>query len=220
MTEIRAVLFDFGHTLFDNATSVDFLVAESASLGAPLGRNEAGELFTEALARARTPAEMAKGRDLDAERHRACWLAIWSPLDALAPGLAERLYAHETSPAGWRLYPDALYVLDRLRASGIRLAVVSDTGWNIRAVFAYHGVAEHFETFVLSCELGVAKPAAEMFECACERLAITPEEVLMVGDNYRTDGGALEIGARVLLLPPTQAGAERGLQAVVSLIGC
>jgi putative hydrolase of the HAD superfamily len=214
---IRAVLFDFGHTLFDNDSSVDFLVRESATLGSPLARDEAGTLFAAARARGRTPDEMAKGRDLSPARHRACWLALWAELDARCPGLAEHLYVHETSAAGWTPYPDAREVLECLRAAEIPLAVVSDTGWDIRPVFAAHGFAGHFETFVLSYEVGSTKPAAILFETASERLGVPPGEILMVGDNHLTDGGAIDLGYHVLLLPPVPSGSTRGLRAVLSL---
>jgi hypothetical protein len=41
----------------------------------------------------------------------------------------------------------------------------------------------------------------------------------MVGDNHRTDGGAIESGLRTLLLPLPPPGATRGLEAVLRLVG-
>lgn len=218
MTPIRAVLFDFGHTLFDNDSSVDFLVRESATLGSPLSVEEAGAIFSAALGRSRTPEEMARGRDLDPGVHRESWLALWRELDGRCAGLAERLYDHETSAAGWRPYPDVRPVLEQLVGAGIPLAVVSDTGWDIRPLFAHHDVGRYFETFVLSYEVGVTKPGRPMFETACEGLGVEARETLMVGDNFRSDGGAIDVGCRTLLLPPVVSGAERGLTAVLSLV--
>ncbi len=161
---------------------------------------------------------MAKGRDLDPDRHRACWTALWADLERRCRGLAERLYEHETSPAGWQPYADVRDVLESLTAAGVPLAVVSDTGWDIRPVFEHHDVARYIGAFVLSYELGVTKPAPVMFEAACEALGVDPAETLMVGDNHASDGGAVEVGCRVLLLPPVPSGSERGLCAVMSLV--
>lgn len=215
---VAAVLIDFGHTLFDNDTSVEFLAREAAALGAADAAEELAVLFADALVRSRTPEEMAKGRDLGPDRHRACWTALWSELDVRCPGIAERLYEHEISPAGWHPYADVQPVLESLRARGVPLAVVSDTGWDIRPVFAHHDLARFFDAFVLSYEVGVTKPAPAMFEQACAALGVEPGEALMVGDNHRSDGGAVEVGCRVLLLPPVPSGSSRGLHAVLSLV--
>ena len=41
----------------------------------------------------------------------------------------------------------------------------------------------------------------------------------MVGDNALTDGGAIESGLRVFLLPPARDTGPRGLDAVLRLVG-
>ncbi len=40
----------------------------------------------------------------------------------------------------------------------------------------------------------------------------------MVGDNWRTDGGAVDAGLPCLLLPPTRPGAPRGFDHVLHLL--
>jgi HAD superfamily hydrolase (TIGR01549 family) len=215
---IRAVLFDFGHTLFDTASSVELIVRESAALGQPIGRGEAWSLWTAARDRSRTAEEFAKGRDLDPVRHRECWLELWAELEARCPGIAAPLYEYETTGDGWTPYPDAEPVLRALRDRGLPLAVVSDVGWDLRPVFAQHRLGGYFATFVMSYQLGVTKPAAIMFHTACERLGVDPPEAMMVGDNFRNDGGAADAGLRTLLLPMVQSGSVRGLDAVLALV--
>jgi FMN phosphatase YigB (HAD superfamily) len=41
----------------------------------------------------------------------------------------------------------------------------------------------------------------------------------MVGDNPLTDGGAVQVGLTVYLLPPTDNDNDRGLDAVLTLMG-
>ncbi|MFC3194579.1 YjjG family noncanonical pyrimidine nucleotidase [Marinicella sediminis] len=49
-------------------------------------------------------------------------------------------------------------------------------------------IRAHFGALVISEELGVAKPDPEIFAHTCEQMNwAQPEEVLMVGDNYRCD---------------------------------
>lgn len=215
---VRAVFFDFGHTLFDTGSSVAFLVRESAALGHPLGAAEAEALWLDARARSRTAEEMALGRDLGPEQHRRCWLGLWSAIEARCPGLTERLYVFETTADGWAPYVDARAVLTELRRRDVGVAVISDTGWDLRPVFEHHDLARFVDTFVMSYQHGVTKPAPVLFRTACERLEVEPAEALMVGDNHRNDGGAIDAGVRTLLLPLVPSGTPRGLAAVLGIL--
>ena len=60
--------------------------------------------------------------------------------------------------------------LDRLRAPGIKIAVVSNCSENTRPLLVSLGVDVLADALVLSCEVGVAKPAAEIFRCALDQL--------------------------------------------------
>ena len=68
----RAVLFDFGHTLFDTSASVDFVVEWSAGTESPLDHPVAAELWEAARVRSRSADEIAKGRDRSPDLHRSC----------------------------------------------------------------------------------------------------------------------------------------------------
>jgi HAD superfamily hydrolase (TIGR01549 family) len=99
------------------------------------------------------------------------------------------------------------------------MVVVSDTGFDIRPALAKHGLLDFFAGLVLSYEHGAAKPAPQLFAAACEHLGVGAEDALMVGDNALTDGGAIESGVRVYLLPAQHAPGPRGLEAVLRLVG-
>ncbi len=215
---VRAVFFDFGHTLFDTSSSIEFLVRESAALGRPIPRDVAERLWLDGRTRSRSPEEMVKGRDLGPSQHRACWLGLWTELEERCPGLTERLYEFETSAAGWAPYVDTRSVLDELTRRGIPLAVISDTGWDLRPTFEAHDLARYFATFVMSYQHGATKPAPVLCLTACERLGVEPAEALMVGDNHRNDGGAIDSGVRTLLLPLVPSGSPRGLSAVLGIL--
>jgi putative hydrolase of the HAD superfamily len=217
--QLRAVLFDFGDTLFGRTGAHRAIVQAAAALGVDVDETTAHDLWTEIQARARTPEELAKGRDLSQEAHRACWTALYSRLDVLAAGLGEALYEREVNPFGWEPFSDAEAVLRALRTAGVPVGVVSDTGWDIRPVFATHGFAQLIDVFALSCEHGVAKPAPRLFEAACAGLDVAPAGTLMVGDNPLTDGGAVEAGLTAYILPPAVDSQARGLAAVLRLMG-
>jgi len=218
MPAIRGVLFDMGHTLVHRVGEADAVVSEAAALGAAISPADAKDLWERVQAAARSPEAMGRGRDLSEEAHRREWVRLWADADEVAPGLAERMWAHERDPANWRLYPDVVEVLDGLRRRQIPVGIVSDTGWDWAEVLDRCGLRERFSTMVMSFQWGVIKPAPVLFEEACRALATAPAETLMVGDNHVADGGAMASGLVVLLLPAVPAGAERGLRSVLALV--
>jgi HAD superfamily hydrolase (TIGR01549 family) len=216
---LSAVLFDFGETLFGHARGHLAIVDVARTLGVDVDETTAAGLWRDIHRQAARPEEMVKGRDLSLERHRAAWLDLYAPAESLASGMAEALYALESSPAGWQSFPDTAPTLETLVANGISIAVVSDTGWDIRPVFEASGLDDYVDVWVLSGEHGRAKPAVELFELACRQLEVDAGEALMVGDNPLTDGGAIAAGIRTYLLPVVAPGSNRGLAGVLRLLG-
>jgi putative hydrolase of the HAD superfamily len=214
-----AVLFDFGETLLGRGDGVAALMDAARQQGAEVTEEAARRLWDEIQERGRTPEEMAKGRDLSPEAHRACWTALYEGADVLADGVGAALYEREISPQGWVPAPDAEPTLRALAGAGIKIGVVSDTGWDIRPVFVHHGLDRFVDAFVLSCEHGDVKPAPGLFLAACAALGVAPEHTLMVGDNPLSDGGAVDAGMSTLLLPVAEPGRRRGLDAVLRLVG-
>lgn len=181
---IRAVLFDFSGTLFrlehdSLAEHADLMRA----LTAPVGAFQ--DLDADEWAR----------RDLDTDLHRELHIAALTRAGAPDP---EDFYNRLCSPPYWRPYPDTAEAL----GTHLRVAVVSNTGWDIRAVFDRHHLTGRVDEFVLSYEEGAIKPDTKLFELACERLGVEPHEALMVGDSPEADGGAARIGCRVEFVDP------------------
>jgi putative hydrolase of the HAD superfamily len=216
---VKGVLLDFGHTLFDTAGSVDFIVDRSVALGHPINRVDAHDLWDSARLRSRTPNEIAKGRDRTAELHRSCWLELWSSLDDRCPGMAAALYELECGPLGWTPYIDVHDVLGEIQRRNIPMAVVSDVAFDLRPIFRHHDVDQFIHTYVLSFEHGSIKPDGKLFAIACEALGVHPAEALMVGDNPNNDGAGAVHGVRTLLLPMVASGRPRGLADVLNLLG-
>ena len=51
---------------------------------------------------------------------------------------------------------------------------------------------------VLSCEVGAAKPAPEIFQCALDRLAVTAEAAVFVDDQPGYCAGSVAMGIRTV----------------------
>jgi FMN phosphatase YigB (HAD superfamily) len=219
VTPVGGVLFDFGHTLFDTASSVDFIVDWSARAARPIDTGLAFDLWEAARIASRTPAEITKGRDRTAALHHSCWTALWTTLEVLCPGISEALYIHESTADGWQPYSDVHDVLATVKGLGLPIAVVSDVAFDLRLICAHYGLHQFIDSYVLSYERGSIKPDGKLFGIACEELGIRPDQALMVGDNPVNDGVAATVGIRTLLLPVPPSGQPRGLAAVLSLLG-
>ena len=172
------------------------------------------------LDRSSTAEELAKGRDLSAARHREVWTALYTAAgcERLAPGLSAALYGQTVSAAYKEALPDTLPNLAPVRERGVRIGVVSDTGFDLRPAMDALGITPYLDAVVMSFETGICKPAATVFRSACDQLAVDPARSLMVGDNPLTDSGAVHAGLCVLLLPPPPKTGPRGLGRVLALL--
>ena len=215
---IRAVLFDWGDTLFGKPVAPDLMVEAARERGVGLDRATAERVWRDLWAASQTAEEHAKGRDLSVEAHREVWTALLRRADALVPGIAEVLYERVMDPANWRPYDDTEATLRALRARGLKIGVVSNVPGDLRPIFARYGLADLVDAYALSVEHGVAKPDPALFVAACRELGTEPRETLMVGDDPVSDGGAARAGLQVHLLPPDGTGRTRGLGAVVELV--
>lgn len=222
MSRFEAVLFDAGDTLIRLCGSGEkLLYRAAATLGVDaLDAEEVAHVWRRVLDRSGTAEELAKGRDLSSDRHHEVWTALYrsAGCERLAPGLSERLYEFTVDARSWEAFPDTLPTLRALRERGVRLGVVSDTGFDLRPAMDLLGLTPFFQTVVMSFEYGVCKPAAKVFLTACDQLRVSPDRTLMVGDNPLTDSGAVATGMHVFLLPPPARTGPRGLDQVLSLV--
>jgi putative hydrolase of the HAD superfamily len=218
----EAVLFDAGDTLIRLSGSGEQLLhSAAATLGAGrLDPDEVVRVWQRVLARSSTAEELAKGRDLSNARHREVWTALYDAAgcERLAPGLSQELYGLTVSAESWEAFPDTLVTLQAVHERGLRIGIVSDTGFDLRPALDRLGMSPFLDTVVMSFEHGICKPDPKVFLTACEQLRVRPSQTLMVGDNPLTDSGAVAAGLHVFLLPPPARTGPRGLARVLSLI--
>ncbi len=214
---VEAVLFDFSNTLFHMIDTPAWL--RSVELATSREIPAAAPLDARAAAAARPDVAAAqRGRDLSDDAHRAA-MRTWFAQVPVLRGIEDTAVDLLRAPDAWVPYPDTAEVLQALADRGVRVGVVSDIGWDIRVHARAAGVEHLVGAWVLSCELGVEKPDPAMFTTACTALGVDPRATLMVGDNPARDGGAVAVGCRAFLLPSEFRLGERGLGAVLSLLG-
>jgi HAD superfamily hydrolase (TIGR01509 family) len=214
---LRAVLFDWGDTLFHAPHAAEVIVSFARSSGVAMSEERAREMWDEVWALGKTPEEIAKGRDLSMEAHRQVWADLFSRFDGVVPGLSRALYERVMDPHSWVPYSDTRRTLEAVRRRGLKVGVVSNVPADLRPVFAKHGLAGLVDSYTHSFEVGAEKPDPAIFLAAAKSLGVKPEETLMVGD-HEVDRGAERAGMRAFVLPTEFYGDVRGLDRVVTLL--
>ena len=93
--------------------------------------------------------------------------------------------------AGMREHLSELF--DYLRENGVRTAVFTDYGFIEKRLDALGIDLQNFEMLVSSELEGVLKPSARPLKKISETMDIPATNILMVGDNYNTDGKSAEL---------------------------
>ncbi|MFF3923008.1 HAD family hydrolase [Paenibacillus lactis] len=93
--------------------------------------------------------------------------------------------------------PDILEMLGLLKKRGIKLGLVSNCTEEEVIHFGRSPLASCFDDVIFSYEVGLAKPQKEIYLMACERLGVTPEASIFVGDGGSDElRGAQDAGLR------------------------
>lgn len=216
---LDTVLIDFGHTLFAHQPLADTVFAAAQQLGLAMSRTEAAKLATDIDRRAHLPDELARDRDLHDDVWRERFGILYSATDDRWPGLGARIYELMHAPDQWIPYPAAADTLGALANAKTTVVVVSNTGWDIRSVFAHHRMSGLVDHFVLSYEVGAVKPQPAIFRAALEWVNAEATQAIMVGDDPIADVGAQRCGIRTLLLPALPPGQDNGLSVVAKIVG-
>lgn len=149
------------------------------------------------------------GLDLDPDRLRG---AFWQALDRVSdtmsmegdgrpfwrevvtratgsddPDLFEALYRAYAVASRWRVEPGFRRCCDDLRMRGVRIAFLSNADDRLRPLLVELDLLRHVDTAIISAEVGVSKPAEQIFRTACERLGVTRQATLHVGDSRKDD---------------------------------
>ncbi len=202
---IRAVLFDFSGTLFRLEEQDDWFDGITVDEQAVQGHVQA-ELMRRVTAPTGSTVPMNAeqqhnwaNRDLEPHLHREAYLHVLRE-SGLTGADAAALYPKLVDPASWTPYPDTATALNGLRGKGIKTAVVSNIAFDLRPALAAAGTGT--DEYVLSFEVGAVKPDPAIFQTALQRLGVSAEDTLMVGDSEEADGGARAVGCAFALVDP------------------
>jgi putative hydrolase of the HAD superfamily len=132
------------------------------------------------------------------------------PLDPLTDALLAALR--------FRPFPEVREVLERARAAGIGLVVVSNWDVSLHDALADSRLTPLLDGVVTSAEVGSAKPDRAIFAHGLALAGVAADAALHVGDSVEHDvAGARAAGIDVRLLARDGAPVPTGVEAVRSL---
>jgi HAD superfamily hydrolase (TIGR01509 family) len=120
------------------------------------------------------------------------------------PRALDALWLEHCARNFWSVVPEGLVdALTRLRAAGVRVAVVSNSEGMLEQLFDEVGILRSIDVVVDSGIVGIEKPDPRIFQIALDRCGVPPARAVHVGDNFATDVlGARAAGIRVALVDP------------------
>ncbi|MBO0883442.1 MAG: HAD-IA family hydrolase, partial [Mycobacterium sp.] len=90
---------------------------------------------------------------------------------------------------------EVVAALEGLRASGLKLGLVSNCSIEEVSAWDDSPLARFFDSVVFSCRVGVAKPAPEIYQRVLDDLGTGPSRVAFVGDGGSDElAGAAAVG--------------------------
>jgi putative hydrolase of the HAD superfamily len=124
-------------------------------------------------------------------------------------------------PGACVLFPDAVGTLMSLRASGLKLGLVTNgsAGMQSRKIECLR-LSAMFDAVLISAVEGVHKPDARLFRRALDRLEVEPSHSVFVGDHPDVDvAGARGAGMRTIWRRNTAALGPVEADAVIEELG-
>ena len=226
---IQAVLFDLDGTLRHSIpSSIDVFHQVAEELGVQFGPKEIREAQrwqyeywagSEELVLDR--AATVDGSEGDfwrayARRHLQVLGVAEAETVALAAEITQRLL-HEHEPID-TVAGDAHETLYHLRQAGYILGVVSNRSQPFVPLMEELRLMQHFDFALAAGEIGRWKPDPMLFEHVLERMQVSPDAAIYVGDNFYADVlGAEAAGLRPILLDPHGLFPEAGCEVIQTL---
>lgn len=190
---IRAVIFDMYETLITlHAAPLYFSAEMAADVGVPVEAFRAAWYPTE--------EDRTLGRlDLEAalrlvlEQFGRCKQPLIDLMVEKRKAAKRASFDH--------VHPQVLPMLQALRDRGMKIGLITNCFWEEAEYIRQSELFPYFDTAMLSCAEGVAKPDVAIFHRCTAGLGVAPQECLYIGD-----GGSRELEtARSLGMQTAQA---------------
>lgn len=190
----KAIFLDLDDTILNDSGPVDACWREACSVGSA-ACGIAPDVLYEAV------KASSKWFWSDAERHRTGRLDLQTArtevvrralkdLGVYDDELAVRIGSayHDGREERLEIFPDALETLGWLQSQGCKLALLTNgNGAPQRKKIEKFGLEPFFDLILIEGEVGFGKPDPRVYQLALDRLAVSPTDVWMAGDNLDWD---------------------------------
>jgi putative hydrolase of the HAD superfamily len=192
---VRAFFFDVGGTLIEPWPSVGAIYAAAAHRHGLTGTAEQME-------RAFRESWMALKRPGLTVSRKEWWRElVFRTLGQKNEECFAELFVLFSRAGAWRVFPDVEETLREVRAHGVHIGIISNWDERLRPLLQDVNLAAWFDSVTISCEVGVEKPDAAIFQAALRVSGIPAAETVHIGDSYDEDiRGAEAVGMRAVLI--------------------
>jgi putative hydrolase of the HAD superfamily len=197
--DLDAVTLDAFGTLVALRDPVPSLLASLETRGVARSADEVRSAFSDEVAYYRPHAVEGADDVSLLDLRRRCTKVF---LDSLGAALDAAEFATDFVAAiEFEPEPGVVETLERLRARGLELAVVSNWDCALGSHLERIGLMRYVTAVVTSAAVGAAKPDPAVFAAAVARLGVEPGRTLHVGDSPEDEEGARAAGLRFAHAP-------------------
>lgn len=218
---IKVVAFDIGGTLMEYKDMpfcwLDYyenaLDSAVKSLGLPVSEEQRRRALE--ILRSFNPKVVPREKDYTPEHIFGAACADWKFEYSLDRVIAEFFAAFHLTAY---IYPDTLPALEELRASGYKLAALTDVATAMpdelhRSYFPE--LLPYFDMYVSSVSCGWRKPAPKGLYDIADGFGVTPAETVYIGDERKDIGCAHRFGCKGILIDRRSTGADYGQEHTI-----
>jgi putative hydrolase of the HAD superfamily len=224
-SSIDAVFFDVGNTLLKPYPSLEAVCREVMSR---FGYDPSDDEMRRGLTAADRFYEYRYWSDDSFWANETDASEMWSELyetaleemgvDGDRKLIGRAIYDHFGDGARWRTYDDVVPVFQALKARGYRLALVSNWDSRLAKLCFDMGLSRYLDSVLSSASIGIIKPDPKIYQVACERLSVSPERAVHVGDHYYADVlGARSVGIHPVMIDRFGFGHTADVPVIESL---
>ena len=213
LADIQAVVFDLDGTLLDRRRSFERFVRDQWERFAHSLQTVDPEQYVHTL------VEL----DHDGYGPRKELFTGMIARFELPAGLAETLLSDYRAgfPSACVLFSDAAQTLSSLRASGLKLGLITNGSVRMQSrKLEYLALSPRFDTILISDAEGISKPDRQIFHRALERLTVNPAQAVFVGDHPEVDvAGARAAGMQAVWRRDRSVSRRVEADAVIEELG-
>ncbi len=92
-----------------------------------------------------------------------------------------------------------LDLIDNLRQQGLKVGMFSNFTKEAASKMRETGLDKHFDAFLVSAEIGHAKPSVEAFTALTEKMGILPTELIFIDDTKESLSSSKQAGFHPIL---------------------